>query len=175
MDFPIITYQMQGGPESFNVTILEAKLPARIALFSVGGGGNPLRHLSLLHSLVSHGCTVIAPHLTRLASPVPTTQELDTRIRWLELALAGYAPLDQPIIGIGHSVGTVVLLALAGAEARTLSGHQVVAGSNWKFEGLALLAPPADFFRHPNALQAVDVRMYIRAGARITLHPLLRQ
>jgi predicted esterase len=114
---------------------------------------------------------VIAPHLTLLASSVPTKQELDTRIRQLELALEGYAPVDQPIIGIGHSIGTVALLVLAGAEARTLSGHKVVSGSNWKFERLALLAPPADFFRHPGALQSVDVRMYIRAGGKDSVTP----
>lgn len=171
MNSPSTTYQMQDGAESFSVTILEAKQPARVALFSVGRGGNPLRHLSLLHALASHGCTVIAPHLTLLAALVPTKQELDTRIRRLELALGRYAPLDQPITGIGHSIGTVVLLALAGAEARTFSGHPVVSGSKWTFSGLVLLAPPADFFSHPNALRSVDVRLYIRAGGQDSVTP----
>ena len=171
MDFPITTLQIQDGAEIFTVTVLEAKRPTCVGLFAVGLGGNPLRHLSLLRSVVSHGCTMVAPHFAMLTSSVPTKEELDTRIRRLELALDGYARLDQPIIGIGHSIGAVALLALAGGEARTLSGHRVVSGSKWKFERLALFAPPTDFFRHPDALRYVEVRMQIHAGGKDTVTP----
>lgn len=171
MDFPITTLQIQDGAEIFTVTVLEARQPTCVGLFAVGRGGNPLRHLSLLRSVVSHGCTMVAPHFAILTSSVPAKEELDTRIRRLELALDGYARVNQPIIGIGHSIGAVALLALAGGEARTLSGHQVVSGSKWKFERLALLAPPADFFRHPDALKSVAVRMHIRAGGKDTVTP----
>lgn len=114
---------------------------------------------------------MVAPHFSMLASFVPTKEELDTRIQRLELALDGYAHVDQPIIGIGHSIGAVALLALAGGEARTLSGHRVVSGSKWKFERLALFAPPAGFFRYPDALKSVDVRMRIHAGGKDTVTP----
>lgn len=171
MDLPITTWQLQDGTETFTVTVLEAKQPTRVGLFAVGRGGNPLRHLSLLRSVANHGCTIVAPHLAMLTSFVPTKEELDTRIRRLELALDGYARVNQPIIGIGHSIGTVALLALAGGEARTLSGHRVVSGSRWKFDRLVLLAPPADFFRDPGALKSVAVRTYVRAGGKDTVTP----
>lgn len=171
MDIPVITSQIQDGTEIFDVTILEAKQPKYIGLFAVGRGGNPLRHLSLLLSMVSHGCTIIAPHFTMLMSSVPTKEELDTRIRRFELAADKYARVNQPIIGIGHSIGTVTLLVLAGGEARTLSGHRVTRGSKWKFGRLVLLAPPADFFRHPDALNSVDVPLHIRVGGKDIITP----
>lgn len=168
-DFPITTVQLQDGAEIFTVTALEAKQPTCVGLFAVGRGGNPLRHLSLLRSIVSQGCTMVAPHFAMLASSAPTKQELDTRIRRLELALDRYACADQPIVGIGHSIGTVALLALAGGEARTLSGHRVVFGSKWNFDRLTLFAPPADFFMHPGALKSVEVHIYIRSGGKDTV------
>lgn len=163
--------QLQDGAEIFTVTVLEAKQPAYIGLFAVGRGGNPLRHLPLLKSLVSHGCTMVAPHFTLEASPVFEKEELDTRIRRLELALDGFVDVGKPIIGIGHSIGAVALLILAGGKARTLSGHHVISGSKWKFDRLVLFAPPADFFRHPDALKSVEVQMHIRTGGKDTVTP----
>lgn len=171
MDLPIATFQVPDGQETFPVTVLQAQQPAKLALFCVGRGGNPLRHRSLLRSLASHGCTVVAPHLPMLASPVPIKPELDTRIRRLELALDGYASAEKPIIGIGHSLGAVALLVLAGAQACTRSGHRVISGSKWTLDRLALLAPPADFFGYPDALQSVAVPLYIRAGGKDTVTP----
>lgn len=163
--------QLQDGAEIFTVTVLEAKQPAYIGLFAVGRGGNPLRHLSLLQSLASHGCTMIAPHFALQASPVFTKEELDTRIRRLELALGGFANVDKPIVGVGHSIGAVTLLILAGGKARTLSGHHVVSGSKWMFERLSLFSPPADFFKHPGALKSLGVQMQIRIGGKDTVTP----
>lgn len=120
--------QIRDDTEVFSLTVSEAKQPICVGLFAVGRGGNPLRHLSLLRSVVSHGCTMVAPHFAMLTAYAPTKQELDTRIRRLELALDGYAPVNQPLIGIGHSIGAVALLALSGGEARTLSGQQVISG-----------------------------------------------
>lgn len=171
MDSPATRSQMQHRAEPFTVTVLEAKQPTCVGLFAVGRGGNPLRHLPLLQSVVSHGCTIIAPHFAMLASSVPTKEELDTRIRRLQLSADRYARTDQPIIGIGHSIGTVTLLALAGGEARTLVGNRIVSGSKWKFDRLVLFAPPADFFRHPGALQSVDVRLHIRTGGKDSITP----
>ena len=170
-DVSLATAQFLDGQECFTTTVLTPQKSTGVCLFAVGRGGNPLRHLSLLQTVASRGFTVVAPHLAMLAGSVPTKQELDTRIRRLERALEEVAPLDQPITGIGHSIGTVVLLALAGAQARTLSGHLVVWGSKWTFSGLALMAPPADFFRHPSALQSIYGRMYIRAGGQDRVTP----
>ena len=170
-DSAATTSQLRDRAELFAVTVLEAELPKCFGLFAVGRGGNPLRHLPLLQSVVRHGCTIIAPHFAMLASSVPTKEELDTRIRRLELSADSYARTDQPIIGIGHSIGTVTLLALAGGEARTLSGDRVVSGSKWKFDCLALFAPLADFFRYPGALRSVDVRLRIRTGGKDSITP----
>jgi pimeloyl-ACP methyl ester carboxylesterase len=170
-DFPATALEMRDGAEAFVVTVLEAEEPKYLGLFAVGRGGNPLRHLSLLRSVVSRGCTIIAPHFAMLASSVPAKEDLDTRIRRLELSAGSYARTDQPIVGIGHSIGAMTLLALAGAEARTLSGDRVVSGSKWKFDRLALFAPPADFFRHPGALKSVDARLHIRVGGKDSITP----
>lgn len=165
------TAQMRDGAETFSVTILEAQQPTCLGLFAVGRGGNPLRHLALLRAVARRGCTVIAPHFAMLASSFPTKEELDTRIRRLELAAEGYWRRDRPLRGIGHSIGTVALLVLAGGEARTFSGDRVVSGAKWNFDRLALFAPPTDCFRYPGALQAVAVRLHIRAGGKDAITP----
>ena len=155
----------------FDVLVIEAEQPKCVGLFAVGRGGNPWRHISLLRSIAGYGCTIIAPHVDMLASSVPTKAELDTRIRRLEAAADAYARTDLPIAGIDHSIGTAVLLALAGGEARTLAGDRVMSGSKWKFTRLALFAPPADFFRHPGALGSVNVPIRIWAGGKDRVTP----
>jgi len=115
---------LNDGDEAFAVTLLETAAPSRAVLFSVGGGGDPERHLPLLSALAARGCTVVAPHFARLASPIPTEAELALRARRLQLALDAAAP-DLPAVGVGHSIGASTLLALAGAEMWTLSGRRV--------------------------------------------------
>ncbi|MFD0793413.1 alpha/beta hydrolase [Mucilaginibacter litoreus] len=165
------TLHIQDNAGAFKVTILEARQPTCIVFFAAGRGGSPLRHLSLLRAIAVRGFTIIAPHFDMLASSVPTIEDLNTRIRRLELASKQYARFDEPVIGIGHSLGCVLLLALAGGKAKTLSGCQVVSGPKWQFKGLALLAPPVDFFRHPYALQSVDARIHLRVGGKDTVTP----
>ncbi|MET0548428.1 MAG: hypothetical protein ABW002_04060 [Xanthomonas sp.] len=167
----VMTMQLRDGADAFSVTRVEAERSSCIGFFAVGRGGSPLRHLPLLQSLANRGCTVIAPHFTLLASAIPTKEELDTRIRRFEIAADGCTRADQPIVGIGHSIGAVTLLVLAGGQARTLAGERVVVGSTWRFARLALLAPPADFFRHPGALDDVDVQTLLRVGAKDTMTP----
>lgn len=72
-------------------------------------------------------------------------------------------------MGIGHSIGVVMLLLLTGAKARTSMGHEMVAKTRFKFDGLALLAPAVDFFRHPEALVNVKARIHLRAGNQDTV------
>jgi hypothetical protein len=164
--------QIRDGDEAFNVTVVEAKQTSkRFVLFAVGRGGNPSRHLPLLRSVAALGCTVVAPHFELLVSMVPTKEELDKRVRRLEASAAQYCKADLPIVGIGHSIGTVTLLALAGGEAQTLAGETVTSGSTLKFHRLALFAPPTDFFRRPGALKSVNVPIRIWVGAKDSITP----
>ena len=164
--------QIRDGAEAFNVTVVKANQTSkRFVLFAVGRGGNPLRHLPLLRSVAALGCTVIAPHFNMLTSLVPTKEELDRRVRRLEASAAQYFKADLPIVGIGHSIGTVTLLALAGGEAQTLAADTVMSGSKLKFERLALFAPASDFFRRSGALWSVRVPIRIWVGARDSITP----
>jgi predicted alpha/beta hydrolase family esterase len=166
------TLELSDGTETFAASVFEAENPRCVGLFAVGRGGNPLRHAALLQTLAAHGCTMIAPHFAMLDSPFPTKALLDRRIRRLDLAAENAARSDRPLIGIGHSIGCVALLVLAGAVARTVTGEQSIGGSSGRaFEALALLAPATDFFRHPQALSAVDTRLYIRVGAKDSITP----
>lgn len=64
---------------------------------------------------------------------VPSKVELDKRVRRLEASAVEHFKADLPIVGIGHSIGAVTLLALAGGEAQTLAGDTVMSGSKLKF------------------------------------------
>jgi len=164
--------QIRDGAEAFNVTVIEAEQTSkRVVLFAVGRGGNPSRHLPLLRSVAALGCTVIAPHFDMLNSLMPSKDELDGRVRRLAASAAEYCKADLPIVGIGHSIGTVALLALAGGEAQTLAGDMVISGPKLKFDRLALFAPPTDFFRRPGALKSVRVPIRIWVGARDSITP----
>jgi pimeloyl-ACP methyl ester carboxylesterase len=161
---------LNDGDEAFAVTLLEPAAPSRAVLFSVGGGGDPERHLPLLSALAGRGCTVVAPHFARLASPIPTDVELELRARRLHLALAAVAP-ELPAAGVGHSIGAAMLLALAGAEMWTLSGRRVAVAPARRIERLALLAPATGFFQAPGALDAVAVPILAWAGSADTITP----
>jgi pimeloyl-ACP methyl ester carboxylesterase len=164
--------QLQSGAETFNVTVVEAgQASRRTVLFAAGRGGDPARHLPLMRSLAGRGCTVIAPHFDMIASSIPSQEELASRVRRLEVALAGCAVAGRPLAGVGHSLGTVVLLTLAGGVAQTFSGGLVMARSRLDFDRLALLAPPTDFFRRPGALASVRVPIRIWVGAKDSITP----
>ena len=89
----------------------------------------------------------------------------------LEASAAQYFKADLPIVGIGHSIGAVTLLALAGGEAQTLAGDTVMSGPTLKFDRLALFAPPTDFFRRSGALKSVRVPIRIWVGAKDSITP----
>ncbi|WDF55806.1 hypothetical protein [Mucilaginibacter sp. KACC 22063] len=63
------------------------------------------------------------------------------------------------------------MLTLAAGKALTHLGHHIGPNSIWKFERLALLAPPVDFFLHPGALQSVDTQIYLRNGVKDKVTP----
>jgi pimeloyl-ACP methyl ester carboxylesterase len=154
-----------------DVTIIAADRPRCVALFAAGRGGDPRRHLPLLGALAAQGCTVVAPRLPMLVSTVPSKAELDDRLRRLEAAADAHARTDLPLAGLGHSIGAVSLLSLAGGRAETIAGERALSGSKWTFARLVLLAPPTDFFRRPGALDAVTTPVRIWAGARDAITP----
>ena len=162
---------LNDAADAFDVTILEAAEPSRVVLFSVGGGGNPERHLPLLTALADHGCTVAAPHFERLVSPIPTQNDLALRVRRLRLALDYVMRPGMSAAGVGHSIGATVLLVLAGAEAWTLAGQRVSVASDPRLDRLALLAPATDFFRAPDALDGVHVPICTWAGTKDEMTP----
>ena len=171
MDIFESTQQIHDGAEKFNVSIFEPKESTCIVIFAAGRGGNPMRHLSLLQAVAKRGCLTIAPHFDMLMSAVPSTDELKTRIQRLELTLKWYSQMGRPVIGVGHSLGCVLLLALAGGEARTLSGHQAVSNLKLTFDKLVLFAPPVAFFAYPDALKSIDTPIYLRTGNKDTITP----
>ena len=162
---------VRSNGKEFTVKRLEARQPSCVVFFAAGRGGNPVRHLPLLRAVAQQGCTIIAPHFEMLISLTPAKEELDARMEMLQIVLRLYSHAHQTLVGIGHSIGGTLLLALAGGKALTYSGHHIGPSSIWKFERLVLLAPPVDFFLHPGALQSVDTQIYLRNGGKDTVTP----
>jgi hypothetical protein len=87
-----------------------------------------------------------------LSTSVPSKGEPEARMDKLRASAELCAESGVPVVGLGHSIGATILLALAGARAETLAGDEVRPGQTSIFARLALLAPATDFFRHPGAL-----------------------
>ncbi|WP_428267938.1 alpha/beta hydrolase family protein [Haliangium sp.] len=167
------TRPLTDGPESFDVTVLEAAKPSRVVLFAAGRGGNPQRHSSLLSSLAENGCTVVAPHFEMIA-PMPADNDLLLRARRLTIALNAVADDALPVAGVGHSIGATMLLALAGAQMWMRAGNQLDIPHRQDFDRLVLLAPATDFVRVPGALDAVSVPILAWAGTQDAVTPPAR-
>lgn len=162
---------LQDGAVSFEVTVFETPAPSRVVLFAVGGGGNPERqHGPLLAALAARGCWVVAPHFERLP-PVPSEDALQMRARRLRLALDAGARPGVPAAGVGHSIGAMLLLALAGGQVWMREGHKLSIEPDARIERLALLAPAAGYFQAPSALDAVRVPILAWAGGGDTITP----
>lgn len=158
-------------PDDPIITVLESDNPKSIVLFAAGRGGNPMRHLPFLTDLVRHGNTVVAPHFEMLKSTVPEKAELDERIEIIDAAIACHALEKRPLVGIGHSIGAVALLAMAGGRGETLVGDQFAAKQPIQFNRLALFAPPTGFFRKPGALHNLNTAVDVWVGAKDTITP----
>ncbi len=162
---------LSDGDDTCEVTTVEAAEPSRLVLFAVGGGGDPRRHLPLLMSLADHGCTVVAPHFERMVSLIPIGSDLETRARRLSLALDSVAPNGLPVAGVGHSIGTTMLLALAGGQAWMRMGQRLAIDPDARLDRLALFTPATNFFRAPGALDAVRVPVLAWGGTRDDITP----
>ncbi len=171
MHFSESTQQLTDGQNTFTVTLIEVEQPAGLVVFAAGRGGSPLRHLGTLRALARQGYTVVAPHFDMLPAMAPTKQDLDTRIRRLQLAMQQCVSAGLSVMGMGHSLGCVALLVLAGAKARTRAGDEVAVSTPLNFDGLVLLAPAIDFFMHPDASLNVDARLYLRTGKQDSVVP----
>lgn len=153
------------------ITLLRAGAPSRIVLFAVGNGGDPERHLPLLSLLNEHGCTVVAPHFDRLASPRPTEEELLTRALRLRQALDSVARPNIPVVGIGHSIGSTILIALAGGQMWLGPGRPVRTGRDERIGRLVLMTPATGFFQVPGALASVSTPILAWAGTEDPITP----
>lgn len=165
------TQTLRDGAESFDVSVLQGTDLSKVVLFAVGAGGQPSRHATLLDTLVEAGCTVIAPHFERLASPRPTESELVLRARRLTLALDAFAPGGMPVAGVGHSIGAATLIALAGGQMWLAPGQCVQIEKDDRLVRLAVLAPPTGFFRASGALDALQIPILAWAGSVDNITP----
>ena len=157
------------GP--FVVTRLEVAEPRGTVLFAVGAGGNPERHLPLLSALSDRGFTVVAPHFERITPASVTADDLLLRVRRLRQALDIVAPPDAAVVGVGHSIGATMLVALAGGQVWMGPGHRLSIDRDERLVKLALLTPTTGFFQAPGALDDVRVRILAWAGAKDTITP----
>lgn len=159
---------MQNSPIA---TVIEADNPKSIVMFAAGRGGHPMRHLPFLTALARRGNRIVAPHFEMLKTAVPGKAELDARIEIMDAAIQRHALGTLPLMGIGHSIGAVVLLAMAGGRGETLAGERFAAKRLVAFRGLALFAPPTDFFRRPGAVHDVRTPIEVWIGAKDTITP----
>lgn len=162
---------LRDGAESFEVSVRGPRSSATTILFAVGAGGNPERHFTLLDTLAAEGCSVLAPHFERLASPVPTEEELTRRARRLSLTLDALKKGGSVTVGVGHSIGASTLLAMAGAQMWLGPGKRVTIDLNEYLTRLALLAPPTGFFRAPGALEALRLPVLLMCGSDDNITP----
>jgi len=165
---------LTGDGMTFEALMLKANKPTRLVLFAAGNGGNPERHLALLNSLVENGCTVIAPFFDRLMSSSPNETDLLLRVRRMQIALNQIADPNLPLVGIGHSIGASLLLAMAGGEMWMRAGERLPIKCETRLKKLVLFAPPTGFFQGPNALSAIQIPLQAWAGTRDSITPQIQ-
>jgi predicted dienelactone hydrolase len=165
------TQTLQDGAESFIVSVYEAAENSPVVLFAVGAGGQPERHATLLNALAESGCTVVAPHFERLASPIPTEADLTLRAKHLSLTLDAFVQPGATAAGVGHSIGAATLVALTGAQMWLGTGQRVDITPDSRLTRLALLATPTGFFQAPGALDAVRVPILAWVGSQDGITP----
>ena len=93
------------------------------------------------------------------------------RARRLKQALDSYADRDAPVAGVGHSIGTTMLLALAGGTVWMGPGQPLNITRDARLERLVLLAPATAYFQAPGALDGVKTPVLAWAGAQDVVTP----
>ena len=165
------TEMIEDAGEPFEVTFIDVPEPRASVLFGVGAGGDPHRHLPLLMTLAEQGCSVATPHFERMKSLVPTVAELESRARRHQLAFNEIARPGIPAAGVGHSIGAAMMVMLAGGVAWTMPGQPACVPADDRLQRLALMAPAADFFRGPGALDEVRASICAWVGAKDSMTP----
>lgn len=163
--------RVHDGDETFEVSVIESRSPARVVSFLAGRGGDPTRHAPLLVALAELGCTVIAPHFEMMPTPRVDEEILGTRARRARAALDALAPAGVPVAGIGHSLGAATQLVLAGARAWLRREGPLEVPIDPRLDRLILFAPATSFLMFPGALDAVHVPVTVWAGTEDALAP----
>ena len=162
---------LEDDDETFTVSVFTALESSRTVLFAVGAGGNPRRHIPLLNVLVERGCTVVAPHFERMTSQIVSAPDLALRIRRLRRALDYASCLKLPIGAIGHSIGSAILIGLAGGQMWMHDGKRLDCKADRRIKRMVVLTPAIDFFKTPGALDEVRTPMQAWAGSRDSITP----
>jgi predicted dienelactone hydrolase len=74
-------------------------------------------------------------------------------------------------VGVGHSIGAAMLLALAGGQVWTRPGQPLPITPDDRIERPALMAPTTGFFQAPGALDAVRMPILAWAGSKDVITP----
>lgn len=156
---------------TFAVLSLKASHARRLVLFSAGSGGNPERHLPLLNYLVEQGCDVLAPYFDRLVTPFPSSSDLLLRARKLKKTIDHFIDPSVPLVGIGHSIGATLLLAMAGGHLWMGPSERLDIPRDPHFKRLVLFTPPTGFFQAPKALDDLQIPIQAWAGTLDSITP----
>ena len=78
---------------------------------------------------------------------------------------------NLPGVGLGHSIGATILIALAGGQARMEGGQQLRIQPDNRLKRLVLLTPATAFFQAPGALEKIRTPMLVWAGTDDVMTP----
>jgi len=164
-----IVFEDEAG--TFTVSVFHAVEPSRTVIFAVGAGGDPRRHTPLLNMLAEQGLTVVAPHFERLTSQIVRASELALRFQRIARALNYAERKGQPIVALGHSIGSAMLIGLAGGRIRMHDGTGLEVQTDKRIQRLVTFTPAMDFFKAPGALDEVATPIQVWAGSLDSVTP----
>ncbi|MBX3620122.1 MAG: alpha/beta fold hydrolase [Rhizobacter sp.] len=175
------------GPQGFVMPLApQAPLAAGcfpLLLLSHGGGSSPFVYRTLAAALAASGYVVALPrHPGDHRDDRSLSDHLHNfvdRPRHLSLAADAVMADERLADGvqpggfgvIGHSMGGYTALALAGGRGYTRAGERIDGHADPRVRALALFAPAAAFFGHPEGLRAVVVPLLVVMAEHDTLTP----